>query len=54
MDLGLISLLVILVLAIVIVFTVPEPMKTRFAEVGGTAFLLWLLVRLVGSLMGRT
>lgn len=54
MDFGVISLLIVLVLAVVIVLFTPEPAKSKFAEVGGVAFLLWVLVKLVGALLGKT
>jgi hypothetical protein len=52
MDVGIIWLLVIVVLSVLIVLFCPEPLKTKLAEIGGVAFMLWILVKLFAALSG--
>ncbi len=52
MDAGIIWLVVVLVLAILVTIFAPEPAKSKGAQVGGIAFLLWILVKLFAFLVG--
>ena len=52
MDAGIVTLLVIVVLAVLVVLFAPEPAKTKMAEVGGVAMLLWIVAKLFAVLVG--
>ena len=53
MQLDLLAILIILALSTIWVLFGPEPPKQKLAEIGGTAFLLWLVLQLFKYLLGK-
>lgn len=54
MGLDLIGILIVLALATIWVLFGPDPPKRSLADIGGTAFLLWLVLQLLKYLLGKS
>lgn len=53
MNLDLMAILIILAISVIWVLFGPDPPRQKLAEIGGTAFILWLLLQLFKYLLGK-